>query len=86
MAPSEAAQCQADMAATAKVVNDILLALGAVPPMFGNQTWQGTAADQWAAGWNARRIQLMTLLHAVLAEQPRLIARLEEMERRKLAS
>ncbi|MFC4588876.1 hypothetical protein [Sphaerisporangium corydalis] len=86
MAPSEAAQCQADMAAAAKVVHDILRALGSVPPMFGDQTWQGLAADDWAAGWNARRNQLTTLLHAVLAEQPHLVARLEEAERRKLAS
>ncbi|WP_424528722.1 hypothetical protein ACOZ38_03230 [Sphaerisporangium viridialbum] len=86
MAPSEAAQCQADMIAAAKVVNDILRALGTVPPLFGDHTWQGPSADQWASGWNARRAQLVTLLNAVLAEQPQLIARLEEAERRKLAS
>jgi hypothetical protein len=86
MAPSEAAQCQADMAAAAELVHDLLRALATVPPMFGTQTWHGVAADQWAAGWNARRGQLVTLLHTVLAEQPRLVARLEEAERRKLAS
>ncbi|WP_214409845.1 hypothetical protein [Sphaerisporangium fuscum] len=86
MASSEVAQCQADMAVTAKLVDDILDALSAVPAMFGDQTWQGPPADEWAADWSARKNQLATLLHAVLAEQPRLIARAEEAERRKLAS
>lgn len=86
MAPSEAVQCQADMAAAAKLVNEILSALGAVPPMFGGTTWQGVPADQWAIGWHARRTQLTTLLHAILAEQPHLVARLQQAERRRLAS
>ncbi|GII64128.1 hypothetical protein Skr01_42130 [Sphaerisporangium krabiense] len=86
MAASEAAQCQADMAAATQVVHDILRALGAVPPMFGDHTWRGGAADQWAEGWNHRKAQLTELLYAVLAEQPHLIARLSEAERRMLAS
>ena len=86
MVPSEAAQCQVDMAAAATAVDDILQALAAVPPMFGDHTWQGPAADTWAAGWNARRSRLTTLLHAVLAEQPHLIARQHEAGRHGLAS
>jgi hypothetical protein len=54
--------------------------------MFGDHTWQGPAADRWAAGWSARRTQLTRLFDAVLAEQPHLIARVEEAERRKTAS
>ncbi|RCG31552.1 hypothetical protein DQ384_08205 [Sphaerisporangium album] len=74
------------MAATAQVVHDILRALGTVPPMFGDHTWQGGAADQWADGWQRRKAQLTALLYAVLAEQPHLIARLSEAERHGLAS
>ncbi|MGI5161722.1 hypothetical protein [Microbispora sp. CA-102843] len=86
MTSPESAECRADMAAAATAVREILNALTAVPPMFGDHTWQGPAADRWAADWSARRTQLTRLLDAVLAEQPRLIARVEEAERRKVAS
>ncbi|RGA04167.1 hypothetical protein DI270_015775 [Microbispora triticiradicis] len=74
------------MAAAGAAARDILDALGAVPPMFGDHTWQGPAADQWAAGWQARKVQLTKLLDAVLTEQPHLVARVEEAERRRAAS
>jgi hypothetical protein len=80
MPASEIADCRADMAAVTVAVNEILGALGAVPPLFGNQTWQGLSADQWAALWNARRHQLTALLDAVAAEQPQIIARLEKAQ------
>ncbi|MEU7696518.1 hypothetical protein [Microbispora hainanensis] len=86
MTSSEIVECRADMAATATAVREILQALTAVPAMFGDHTRQGPAADRWAAGWNARKTQLTRLFDAVLAEQPRLIARVEEAERRKAAS
>ncbi|GAA0361208.1 hypothetical protein GCM10009530_08330 [Microbispora corallina] len=86
MAPSELAECRADLAAAAAAVREILDALGAVPPLMGDRTWQGPPADRWAAGWNVRRNRLTALLHAVLAEQPHLIARQEEAERRATAS
>ncbi|MEZ0071469.1 hypothetical protein [Planotetraspora sp. GP83] len=86
MAPSELVACKADMAEAARAADEILRALGAVPPMFGDKTWQGLAAESWAASWNARKTQLTTLLNAVLAEQPHLVARVEEAERRKVAS
>ncbi|OPG13601.1 hypothetical protein [Microbispora sp. GKU 823] len=86
MTTSEIAECRADMAAAATAVRDVLQALTAVPAMFGDHTWQGQAADRWAAGWNTRKTQLTRLFDAVLAEQPRLIARVEEAERRKAAS
>jgi hypothetical protein len=74
------------MEAAAVAVREVLDALGSVPQMFGDHTWQGLPADQWAADWNARKAQLSALLNAVLEEQPHLIARVEEAERRKLAS
>lgn len=86
MTSPEIAECRADMAAAATAVQEILQALTAVPVMFGDQTWQGPPADRWAAGWNTRRTQLTRLFDAVLTEQPRLIARVEEAERRKAAS
>ncbi|WP_169951606.1 hypothetical protein [Microbispora sp. H11081] len=86
MTSSEIAECRADMAVAATAVREVLQALTAVPTMFGDRTWQGQAADRWAAGWNARRAQLTRLLDAVLTEQPHLIARVEEAERRKAAS
>ncbi|MBO4272122.1 hypothetical protein [Microbispora triticiradicis] len=86
MTAPEIAECRADMAAATAAARDILDALGAVPPMFGDHTWQGPAADQWAAGWQARKAQLTKLLDAVLTEQPHLVARVEEAERRRAAS
>ncbi|MEU8173277.1 hypothetical protein AB0C14_10410 [Microbispora hainanensis] len=86
MTSSEIVERRADMAATATAVREILQALTTVPAMFGDHTWQGPAADRWAAGWNARKTQLTRLFDAVLAEQPELIARVEEAERRKAAS
>lgn len=86
MTSPEIAECRADMAAAATAVREILQVLSAVPALFGDHTWQGPAADRWAAGWNARRTQLTRLFDAVLAEQPHLIARVEEAERRKAAS
>ncbi|MEW9530392.1 hypothetical protein [Microbispora sp. NPDC049125] len=74
------------MEAAAVAVRKILDALGSVPQMFGDHTWQGQPADTWAADWNARKAQLSAPLNAVLEEQPHLIARVEEAERRKLAS
>lgn len=85
MPSPEIVQCRADMAATAAAVHEVLDALGAVPGMFGDATWKGPAADRWAADWNARKAQLSALLHAVLREQPHLVARLEEAARRKAA-
>ncbi|KAA9376456.1 hypothetical protein F5972_23890 [Microbispora cellulosiformans] len=86
MTAPEIAECRADMAAAATAARDILDALGAVPPMFGDHTWQGTAADLWAADWLARKVQLTTLLDAVLTEQSHLVARAEEAERLRAAS
>ncbi|WP_433499365.1 hypothetical protein ACQP1K_03145 [Sphaerimonospora sp. CA-214678] len=71
------------MTATAAAVREVLDALGAIPGMFGDATWRGPAADHWAADWNARKSQLIALLHAVLSEQPRLVARVEEGTRRR---
>ena len=85
MQPSPVAQCRADMAEVADAAGEILQALAAVPPLFGDATWHGAAADRWAADWYARYARLVRLLHDVLAEQPHLIARLEEAERRKVA-
>ncbi|MFC6079717.1 hypothetical protein [Sphaerisporangium aureirubrum] len=85
MPPSESAQCRADMGEVGAAAGDILRALGAVPPLFGDRTWHGAAADQWAADWYARYGRLVRLLHDVLAEQPHLIARQEDAERRTVA-
>ncbi|GAA1505729.1 hypothetical protein GCM10009677_42640 [Sphaerisporangium rubeum] len=84
MEPSPVEQCRADMAEVADAAGEILQALAAVPPLFGEPTWHGAAADRWAADWYARYAVLVRLLHDVLAEQPHLITRLEEAERRKV--
>jgi hypothetical protein len=86
LASSDVAECMADMAESAKAVREILQAIGAVPQMFGDQTWQGPSADQWAAHWNARRGRLTTLLNAILDEQPHIIARLQEAASRNVAT
>ncbi|GIH69038.1 hypothetical protein [Sphaerimonospora thailandensis] len=85
MPSPEVVQCRTDMAAAAAAVHEVLDALGAVPGVFGDATWKGPAADRWAADWNARKSQLTALLHAVLSEQPHLVARLEEATRRRAA-
>jgi hypothetical protein len=72
------------MAEVAAAADDLLQALGAIPPLLGDRTWHGAAADQWAAGWYARSGRLARLLHDVLDEQAELIARLEEAEHRKV--
>ncbi|GII80735.1 hypothetical protein Sru01_57170 [Sphaerisporangium rufum] len=86
MPSPDAARCRADMAAVARATHEILAAVAAVPPLLGHRTWHGSPADVWAADWTARGARLTALLHAVLAEQPRLIARVEAAEHRGLAS